>query len=66
MKCFRNLDIFSYKAHFTFNDNGDTGYKTFIGGLLSFISIFISIIFHYFLFIDILKKKISQYYIHPK
>ena len=57
MKCFRNLDIFSYKAHFTFNDNGDTGYKTFIGGLLSFISIFISIIFSLFFIYRFFKKE---------
>ena len=57
MKFFRNLDIYSYKAHFTFNDNGDIGYKTFIGGILSFISLFISIIFSLYFFYRFITKE---------
>ena len=37
MNLFKKLDLFSYKANFTFNDEGDKGYKTIAGGILSTI-----------------------------
>ena len=57
MKFFRNLDIYSYKAHFTFNEKGDIGYKTFIGGIFSFITLFISFIISLFFLFRFIKKE---------
>ena len=56
MKFFRNLDIYSYKAHFTFNEKGDIGYKTFIGGIFSFITLFISFIISLFFLFRFIKN----------
>ena len=57
MKFFKKLDLFSYKAHFTFNDNGDTGYKTFTGGILTSISLFISLIFSVYFLMRFMKRE---------
>ena len=39
-----NCDLFSHNATLTFNEKGDTGYKTFIGGIISIISTIFSIL----------------------
>ncbi len=57
MKFFKKLDLFSYKAHFTFNDNGDTGYKTFTGGILTSISLFISLLFSVYFLMRFMKRE---------
>ncbi len=56
MKFFKNLDLFPYEARFTFNDKGDTGFKTFIGGVLSFISLIFSFIFSIYFFIHFIRR----------
>ena len=43
MKIIKKLDYLSHKVTLTMNDKGEIGYKTFIGGLLSLISFFLSI-----------------------
>ena len=44
MDYIKKFDFISYKAHFTFNDKGDKRYKTLMGGILSLISLIISIL----------------------
>ena len=43
MKLIKKLDFFSHKVSLTMNNKGDIGYKTFIGGLISLLSFFVSI-----------------------
>ena len=40
MKYIKKLDFLSCSAKFTFNESGETKYKTIIGGIISFLSIF--------------------------
>jgi hypothetical protein len=40
MKYIKKIDYLSRSAKFTFNEKGDTTYKTMIGGIISFITIF--------------------------
>ena len=40
MKYIKKIDFLSRSANFTFNEKGDTTYKTMIGGIISFITIF--------------------------
>ena len=40
MKYITKLDFLSCSAKFTFNESGETKYKTIIGGIISFLSIF--------------------------
>ena len=40
MKYIKKIDFLSCSANFTFNENGETKYKTIFGGIISFISIF--------------------------
>ena len=56
MKFFKKLDLFSYEGHFTFNDNGDTGFKTFTGGVLSFISLIFSFFFSIYFFLHFIRR----------
>ena len=56
MKFFKKLDLFSYEASFTFNDNGDTGLKTFTGGILSFISLIFSFLFSIYFFLQFVRR----------
>ena len=60
MEYLKKLDYLSYQAHFTFNEKGDKRYKTILGGILSLISILLSMGFSlYFLQRFILKKDSS-------
>ena len=43
MQCFKKFDIFSCKAEFTFNENGETRLKSPLGGLLTTFFIFLSV-----------------------
>ena len=46
----KKCDFLSYKVSLTLNRKGETGYKTFFGGIISLISLFISMFFSlYFL-----------------
>ena len=56
MNLFKKLDLFSYKANFTFNDEGDKGYKTIAGGILSTISLLISMLFSIYFLLRFIKK----------
>ena len=49
-------DYLSHKVSLTLNEKGDVGYKTFIGGLISIISIIISIICILFFIIKMFKR----------
>jgi len=49
-------DYLSHKVSLTLNEKGDVGYKTFIGGLISIISIIISIICITFFIIKMFKR----------
>ena len=40
MKYLKKIDFLSRAAKFTFNEKGETTYKTIIGGIISFLSIF--------------------------
>ena len=56
----KKSDFLSHKATLTFNKKGETGYKTFIGGLISIICLFLSFICSfYFLYRLFLRKDIS-------
>ena len=60
MKFIKNIDYLSYKVSLTINDRGDTGYKTFIGGLICIFSVIISIICGlYFIFRLFYKKDLT-------
>ena len=60
MKFIKNIDYLSYKVSLTINDRGDTGYKTFIGGLICIFSVIISIIcVLYFIFRLFYKKDLT-------
>ena len=56
----KKIDFFPHKAALTFNPKGDIGYKTFIGGLISMLSIIFSFICgFYFLYRMFLRKDMS-------
>jgi len=56
----KKIDFLSHKATLTFNKKGDTGYKTFIGGLISIICLILSFICSfYFLYRLYLRRDIS-------
>ncbi len=60
MKLIKKTDFFTYKVSLTINKKGETGYKTFIGGIISIISIILSLICAvYFLQRMFLRKDIS-------
>ena len=44
MKFIKEIDFLSQKVSLTINNNGDKSYKTFFGGIISFLTFFISII----------------------
>jgi len=63
MKLLKKLDFFYYNISLTFNKKGDTGYKTKIGGIISLISIIISIICCiYFIYRLFSRKDLSVIY----
>ena len=56
----KKIDFLSHKATLTFNRKGETGYKTFIGGLISIICLILSFICSfYFLYRLYLRRDIS-------
>ena len=56
----KRSDFLGYKAKLTFNKKGETGYKTFIGGIISIICLFFSFICSfYFLYRMFLRKDAS-------
>ena len=60
MKLIKKIDFFDHKVSLTINSKGETGYKTFIGGIISIISIILSFIcIIYFLQRMLLRKDIS-------
>ena len=60
MKLIKKIDFFDHKVSLTINSKGETGYKTFIGGIISIISIILSFIcVIYFLQRMLLRKDIS-------
>ena len=59
----KKVDLYSYEGKFTFNDNGETGLKTLIGGILSLFSIItVAIFIIYFLIHLLLKEDASILY----
>ncbi len=60
MKFFKKFDFLSHKATLTFNEKGEIGYKTFIGGVISIFSILSSLCFClYFLYRMFGRKDLS-------
>ena len=55
-KLFKRFDYLSSEVNFTFNFRGDIIHKTIFGGIISMLSIFISIIFSLYFFIVFIKK----------
>ena len=64
MKILKKLDFLSRSACFTFNERGETTYKTLIGGIISLISIFCSSSLCSYL--DFLKEKKHGLFIQQK
>ena len=63
MELIKNLDYLYHNISLTFNKKGETGFKTFIGGIISLTSIIISIIFCiYFIFRIFSRKDLSVIY----
>ena len=60
MKFFKRFDFLPHKATLTFNQKGEIGYKTFIGGIISILCIFCSFSFClYFLYRMFYRKDLS-------
>ena len=60
MSIIEKFDLIPHKVTLTFNQKGDIGYKTFIGGIISIISIIFSIICGlYFIFRFFLRQDLS-------
>ncbi len=60
MSIIEKIDLIPHKVTLTFNQKGDIGYKTFIGGIISIISIIFSIICGlYFIFRFFLRQDLS-------
>ena len=60
MKFFKKFDFLSHKATLTFNEKGEIGYRTFIGGVISIFSILSSLCFClYFLYRMFGRKDLS-------
>ena len=60
MKFIKSIDIFPHKATLTFNQKGEIGYKTFIGGIISMLCVFSSFSFcFYFLYRMLSRKDLS-------
>ena len=59
MNYIKTCDYLSYEAHFTFNDKGDKRYKTLLGGILSLISIIISVSFSIYFSLKLIYKEDS-------
>ena len=57
MKLIKKLDFFSHKVSLTMNNKGDLGYKTFIGGLISLLSFFVSIFCGIYFIIRMFNRK---------
>ena len=51
------VDLYSYEAKFTFNEKGDTGLKTLIGGILSLFSIITVVIFSLYFMIRLFLRQ---------
>ena len=60
MKFFKRFDFLPHKATLTFNQKGEIGYKTFIGGIISMLCVFSSFSFcFYFLYRMLSRKDLS-------
>ena len=66
MKILKKLDFLSRSACFTFNERGETTYKTLIEGIISLISIFCSFHYVHIFYIDFLKEKKHGLFIQQK
>ena len=55
-KFFKKLDYLSSEVRFTFNKNGDTIYKTKVGGIISLLSVIFSLGFALYFLIVFLRK----------
>ena len=53
----KKIDFLSHKATLTFNRKGETGYKTFIGGLISIICLFFSFICSFYFLYRMFSRK---------
>ena len=63
MKLIKKFDFLSHKATLTFNEKGEIGYKTYIGGIISLFSILSSFCFCiYFLYRMFGRKDLSVIY----
>ena len=61
MKFIKSIDIFPHKATLTFNQKGEIGYKTFIGGIISMLCVLSSFSFcFYFLYRMLSRKDLSM------
>ena len=60
MEFIKQFDFLCSQVHFTFNQKGEIGYKTFTGGFLSLISILTSIIFSTYFFLRLIQRKDSS------
>jgi len=56
MKYIKELDFLSHKVSLTINDKGDNCFKTFFGGIISFLTFFISIICGTYFLIRLFKR----------
>ncbi len=57
MGLIKKIDFLYQEAHFTFNKNGDIGIKTVFGGILSLITILLSIFVSFYFILRLLLKK---------
>ena len=56
MKYIKEVDFLSHKVSLTINDKGDNCFKTFFGGIISFLTFFISIICGTYFLIRLFKR----------
>ena len=57
MGLIKKIDFLFQEVHFTFNKNGDTGFKTLLGGILSLLTVLLSMIISIYFIIRLLLKK---------
>ena len=56
MKYIKEVDFLSHKVSLTINDKGDNCFKTFFGGIISFLTFFISIVCGIYFLIRLFKR----------
>ncbi len=57
MEFIKQFDFLCFQAHFTFNQKGEIGYKTLLGGVLSLTSILTSSVFSFYFFLRLFQRK---------